>query len=203
MANLVRNWTSLATPLSQMWHGVGETSARLPPPALLCKDNKLEERISPKTPGDFECRICGPSWCKYHQQSFMMQMANLKCVCHLPLRFHLVSCWLPPPSAMAHENGRRHNNKCGQFQTYGIGTPPIGVINSYARDWQSPLKINWSSDLNFKTLCSKIDYCTHFSLAHGSSPIRPPWGPAPSQLSFSHHGPQPWRLTKKWISFFH
>lgn len=25
----------------------------------------------------------------YHQQSFMMQMANLKCVCHLPLNFTL------------------------------------------------------------------------------------------------------------------
>lgn len=151
MGNLFRNWTSLATPLSQMWHGVGETSAR-PPPALLCKDNKLEERISPKTSGDFESRICGPSWCKYHQQSFMMQMANLKCVCHLPLRFPLVSCcWLPPPSAMAHENGRRHNNKCGQFQTYGIGTPQLvssilmgGTDNPH---WKSINLQSWISKL--------------------------------------------------------
>jgi len=124
-----------------MWHGVGETSVHSHLP-FYARTTKLEKRISPKTSGDFKCRIWGPSWCKYLSPTKFHDANGQSQVClSFAPKFHLVSCcWLPPPSAMAHENGRRHNNKCGQFETYGIGTPQSLSSILMWGDWQSPLK---------------------------------------------------------------
>jgi len=156
MANLFRNWTSLATPLSQMWHGVGETSAH-PHLPFYARTTSWKKELVPKhlviSRVEFVAQVDVSitnkvSWCKWpissvsviYPEDFTLSAAA---------DYHHPQPWpmrMVGGTTTSVDNSKHTelgpHNRCHQFLCEGLTIPTENQL-IFRAEFQNSLLKNW------------------------------------------------------------